>query len=146
MHLIPFAALILVLAGGAGSATMAAGRPSTAKIVVLVVLTLLVERSFLRGNLPSRLADVSEPVGILACWVAAAMLTLAAWQVYLWLVASGPPLELAQVAALIAAPPTLVSLGLDPLAVALWCVVGVVAWLVAEGVPSRRGGGAHPRS
>jgi len=74
MYLIPLAALILVLAGGAGSATMAAGRPSTAKIVVLVVLTLLVERSFLRGNLPSRLADVSEPVGILACWVAAAML------------------------------------------------------------------------
>jgi len=74
MHLIPLAALILVLAGGAGSATMGAGRQSTAKIVVLVILTVLIERSFLRGNLPSRLADVTEPVGILTCWVAAAML------------------------------------------------------------------------
>src|SRR4030095_14233300 len=49
---------------------------SSIKIMVVVVMALLVDRAFLRGNLPARLADVTEPVGILAAWVAVSILSL----------------------------------------------------------------------
>jgi len=42
------------------------------KIVVVAVLTLIIDSAFLRGNITSRLADVTESVGVLAAWVAAA--------------------------------------------------------------------------
>jgi hypothetical protein len=40
-------------------------------IAVIALLAILISRGFLRGNLPSRLADVSEVAGVLAAWVIA---------------------------------------------------------------------------
>lgn len=72
MALIPLAALAVVLWPRDASAlpTPMGG----AAIGVVAVLALLINWGFLRGNLPSRLADVSEVVGVLAAWLAATVL------------------------------------------------------------------------
>jgi len=74
-------------------------------------------------------------------WLAALVLALALWQVFLILASSTLVLgNVADAAALLTALPTLPALqivGLDPLSAALWCVVAVVAWLAAEGTPGR---------
>ena len=75
MYVIPIAALLRVIWSRHANAGVSAAR-SSIKIMVVVVLALLVDRAFLRGNLPSRLADVTEPVGILAAWVAVSLLSL----------------------------------------------------------------------
>lgn len=43
-------------------------------LIVVAVLAVLVDRGFLRGNLESRLADVSEVVFVLAAWLVAILL------------------------------------------------------------------------
>jgi hypothetical protein len=75
MYAVPITALLLVIGRRNGSAPATTAR-TLAKIVTLAVLALLVDRAFLRGNLPSRLADVTVPVGILASWVAVSLLNL----------------------------------------------------------------------
>lgn len=75
MYVIPIASLLLVVGSPHANASVSAAR-SSIKIMVVVVMALLVDRAFLRGNLPARLADVTEPVGILAAWVAVSLLSL----------------------------------------------------------------------
>ena len=72
MYAVPILALLLVVLRPIGDAGGDTTR--SLKILVLVVLALLVDRAFLRGNLSSRLADVTEPVGILASWAAVSLL------------------------------------------------------------------------
>jgi hypothetical protein len=74
MYAAPLAAFIIAFSRG-DSATPVPWTHSAAKIIVLAVLALLIDRGFLRGNLESRLADVSEVVGVLAAWVAAVAMT-----------------------------------------------------------------------
>jgi len=73
MYAVPIAAFILAFFRS-DTAAPARWHRGDAKIVVVVVLALLIDRGLLRGNLDSRLADVSEVIGVLAAWVAAAML------------------------------------------------------------------------
>ena len=73
MYVVPIAAFILAFFGSDTAAPTRWHR-GDAKIVVVAVLALLIDRGLLRGNLDSRLADVSEVIGVLAAWVAAAML------------------------------------------------------------------------
>jgi hypothetical protein len=75
MYVVPIASLLLVVRSRRATAGVSTAR-SSIKIMVVVVMALLVDRAFLRGNLPSRLADVTEPVGILAAWVAVSLLSL----------------------------------------------------------------------
>ncbi len=74
MYAAPVAAFIIAFYGG-DRATPVPWNRSAAKIIVVSVLALLINRAFLRGNLDSRLADVSEVIGILVAWVAAMTLT-----------------------------------------------------------------------
>ena len=74
MYAAPVAAFIIAFSRG-DRATPVPWKHSAAKIIVLAVLALLIDRGFLRGNLESRLADVSEVVGVLAAWVAAVAMT-----------------------------------------------------------------------
>jgi hypothetical protein len=67
----PVVALVLLVLPSRRAASVAG---ETAKVAVLVVITLLVIAGMLRGNLSSRLADVTTPVGILAGWVTATSL------------------------------------------------------------------------
>ena len=73
MYAAPVTAFIIALFGG-DVRVPATWYRSNAKIIVVAVLALLIDRGFLRGNLDSRLADVSEVIGVLAAWVAAATL------------------------------------------------------------------------
>lgn len=70
MYAVPIAALLAVLIRARAAVTGRWNRPG-AKIAVVAALALLLNRGFLRGSLPSRLADVSEVIGVLAVWVAA---------------------------------------------------------------------------
>ena len=70
MYAIPVIAVVVLVSRHAGAASLR--EPATAKVIVIAALTLMIDRAFLRGNLTSRLADVTEPVGILAAWAAAA--------------------------------------------------------------------------
>ena len=67
MVLVPAVALILGIADRREQAAAPIGR---AAVIVTAILALLIDWGFLRGNLPSRLADVTEVVGILAAWLA----------------------------------------------------------------------------
>lgn len=69
MYAAPLAAFIIAFSRG-DSATPVPWNRSASKIIVVAVLALLINRGFLRGNLDSRLADVSEVVGVLVAWVA----------------------------------------------------------------------------
>jgi hypothetical protein len=71
MYAVPIVALAILL-GRSGTTAEGWNRPGS-KIAVVAILALLTARGFLRGNLPSRLADVSEIVGVLAAWVAAVL-------------------------------------------------------------------------
>lgn len=54
-----------------------------AKLAVLVIVACAINAGFLRGNLTSRLADVSQVVGLVSAWVAAAIIATAprgAWR------------------------------------------------------------------
>lgn len=73
MYAFPIVALLLALARGARATTIPSMEAGN-QIVVVAVLALLIDRGFLRGSLPSRLADVSEVVGVVAAWVAAVCL------------------------------------------------------------------------
>ncbi len=73
MYAVPLFALVLALGRG-DAASPAEWHRSAAKIGVVAILALLMARGFLRGNLTSRLADVSEVVGVLAAWLAAALI------------------------------------------------------------------------
>ncbi len=73
MYAAPLAAFIIGFYRG-DAASPVPWKRAGAKITVVAVLALLIDRSFLRGNLDSRLADVSEVVGVLAAWVAAVMM------------------------------------------------------------------------
>ena len=69
------ALLALALAAGVGdAASPVPWNKSAAKIGVVALLGLMTAHGFLRGNLPSRLADVSQVVGVLAAWLAAALI------------------------------------------------------------------------
>ena len=107
-----------------------------------IVQTAAAERRTALGARP-RLAWLTDP----STWVAAAALALAIWQAFQWLASSTLVLgDVGDAAALLAALPALPSLadlGFDPLGAALWLVVGIVAWLVAEGTPLRRRGRPH---
>jgi len=70
MYAAPLAAFLIAFYRGDAAAPVPWNR-SASKIIVVAVLALFINRGFLRGNLDSRLADVSEVVGILAAWVAA---------------------------------------------------------------------------
>jgi hypothetical protein len=73
MYAAPIVAFLIAFYRGDAAAPVPWHR-SGAKITVVAVLALLLDRAFLRGNLDSRLADVSEVVGVLAAWVAAVTL------------------------------------------------------------------------
>jgi anti-sigma factor RsiW len=86
-------------------------------------------------------APVAAPVPLgwlrdLSTWVAALTIALAAWQLYVWLVDSTLVLgNVVEAFQLVAASPTgqLASdFGVDPLALALWVGVAIVAALVAQ--------------
>ncbi len=68
MLLVPIAALAVAALDWYGNAR--ATPLSTSAIAVTALLALLIDWGFLRGNLPSRLADVSEVVGVVAAWLA----------------------------------------------------------------------------
>ncbi len=71
--MIPLVALVVVFRWG--DVQMPTGwYRANAKIIVAAILALLVEMGFLRGSLESRLADVTEVVGVVAAWVAAVAL------------------------------------------------------------------------
>jgi hypothetical protein len=71
MYAVPIAALVIVFVRPEIAAEH--WNRSGSKIAVVAILALLAARGFLRGNLPSRLADVSEIIGVLAAWVAAVL-------------------------------------------------------------------------
>jgi hypothetical protein len=73
MYAAPVAAFLIALYRGDAASPIPWNR-SAHKIIVVAVLALLIDRAFLRGNLDSRLADVSEVVGVLAAWVASVAL------------------------------------------------------------------------
>ena len=66
---VPF--LYYLLQGVAFAALLMAIYRRDWPMVVIAVLAVLVDRGFLRGNLASRLADVSEVAGVLAAWLVA---------------------------------------------------------------------------
>ena len=68
MYAVPVLACLLLFSRLNPSGTM--WNSAALKIVVVAVLTLVIDRAFLRGNITSRLADVTEPLGVLAAWVA----------------------------------------------------------------------------
>ena len=76
MYAAPVGAFIIAFYRG-DTATPVPWNRSASKIIVVAVLALLIDRAFLRGNLDSRLADVSEVAGVLVAWVAAVATTRA---------------------------------------------------------------------
>lgn len=72
MYAAPVIACVLLFTSWKPGATAWAN--STLKIVVVAVMTLVIDRAFLRGNITSRLADVTEPVGVLVAWIAATVI------------------------------------------------------------------------
>jgi hypothetical protein len=82
MYAAPVAAFLIAFYRGDAASPIQWNR-SAHKIIVVAVLALLIDRGFLRGNLDSRLADVSEVVGVLAAWVAA--VALARRSRYVWM-------------------------------------------------------------
>ena len=85
-----------------------------------------------------RLGWLADPAG----WIAAIVLAAALWQGYGWLAAStlvlGDVVDAVGLLATLPALPSLGDFGLDPIALALWCIVAAIAWLVAEGWPGRQ--------
>lgn len=67
-------------------------------------------------------------------WVAAVAMSLAAWQLYAWILAStlvlGDVVDAVQVTVAAIGLPS--DFELDPLALSLWALAGAVAWLVAN--------------
>lgn len=68
---IPLVALLLSVRGWRSGAPY---EPRGAAIAVIALVTIVVNWALLRGNLPSRLADVTELVGVLGAWVCAVLI------------------------------------------------------------------------
>lgn len=71
---IPIITLVVVSTMGNRAIAAPGWNRQAAKIGVVAVLALLMTAGLLRGNLPSRLADVSEVVGVLGAWLTAFLL------------------------------------------------------------------------
>ncbi len=82
---IPLVALLLARRGWRSGA---AHEPAGTAIAVIALVTVVVNWALLRGNLPSRLADVTELVGVLGAWVCAVLITNASRRIKPLVVAS----------------------------------------------------------
>jgi hypothetical protein len=71
---VPIAVLAIALFRGDAALPALPWRRQGLKIGVVAALALLMSAGILRGNLSSRLADVTEVVGVLAAWLAAVVL------------------------------------------------------------------------
>lgn len=95
-----------------------------------------IARSAARPQLAVAPAPASGFLREASTWLTALALALVVWRVYALLVESrivlGDVFEAARVVAAVVGPRPVPALTVDPVLLVLWCVVGVVAWLVAE--------------